>query len=98
MTTVKPMQTLNPRHTRTCHEIGVCLHPERACTTYCAKVPKTKGAQLAPGVIDGPHRKAQIHATRTQRVWHAVKVVAIYSVSSYVAIKLVLTLLEVAFS
>lgn len=104
MTTVKPvspMQTLNPRQTRTCHEIGVCLHPERACATYCALVPKvtrahnSQTAQLASGVIDGPHHKS---STRTQRVWHGVQVVAIYVASAFVAIKLVLTLLEVAFS
>lgn len=67
-----------PARSRTCHELGVCLHSTTACTGLCqqalargvesAHMLRALGVQreqaprmwqLAPGMLDGPHRAAR---------------------------------------
>lgn len=57
MTTVNPTQSLqalrNNAPKRTCHQLGVCLHPDRACPGECIQAAALQ--RLAPGVVDGPY-------------------------------------------
>lgn len=48
------MTTVNPtKPARTCHELGVCLHPDRTCASVCIQAAAMQ--RLAPGVVDGPY-------------------------------------------
>lgn len=67
MTTVNPTPPLralrNSQVPRSCHELGVCLHPARACTGRCL-LPMPL---LAPGVVDGPHLPRPSRGERLSR-------------------------------
>ncbi|MEO8118728.1 MAG: hypothetical protein ABI606_05320 [Rhodoferax sp.] len=67
MTTVNPTQPMqalrNNQPKRTCQQLGVCLHPDRACPGVCIQAAALQ--RLAPGVVDGPYTS---HPSRGERV------------------------------
>lgn len=97
MTTVNPTQSLqalrNNTPKRTCHQLGVCLHQDRACPGECIQAAALQ--RLAPGVVDGPHRKLR---SRSRRMVDGLLVAMAYGASIPLSIWLVLTLLEWALS
>lgn len=43
---------------RTCHQLGVCLHPESSCPKHCRAAEAMQALPpLAPGVLDGPYHR-----------------------------------------
>ena len=51
---LQSLQTLRSHYLpRTCHQMGVCMHPSRSCTGTCEQAIAMK--PLAPGVLDGPY-------------------------------------------
>ena len=74
MTTVNPTQPLRAlrNHTqRSCHDLGVCLHPDRACPGVCIQAAAMQ--RLAPGVVDGPYTS---HPARRERLSRTIMLVA----------------------
>jgi hypothetical protein len=74
MTTVNPTQPMqalrNDQPKRTCHELGVCLHPERACQGVCIQAAALQ--RLAPGVVDGPYTSRPSRRKRRERLERAL--------------------------
>ena len=74
MTTVNPTQPLRAlrNHTqRSCHDLGVCLHPDRACPGVCIQAAALQ--RLAPGVVDGPYTS---RPARGERLFRTIMLLA----------------------
>ncbi len=90
----EPFSALRSHPVRTCHQLGMCLNPQRACTGVCQGFAMQP---LAPGVIDGPYQAKTVR-TRGQRIKRILTWVlasAALVALAYVGLKVVIPLVQV---
>ena len=54
--------------TRSCHQMGICLHPESSCNHHCRQAQaQQEQPPLGLGQLDGPHYPQHSYGERLSR-------------------------------